>query len=129
MLQQFDNWELIITDDSPDDSVWEVVESYRHRLPVVYFRNTPAHGMPANWNTGYDKASGEYIKILHDDDWLETPLALRKMADALDANPECDFVFSAYRNQFLGTGRTQDVHCSAFYQQLLQKVVGLGISV
>ncbi|SCC41349.1 Glycosyltransferase involved in cell wall bisynthesis [Chitinophaga costaii] len=121
VLQQFSNWELIITDDSPDDSVQAVVQEYNDRLPIRYFKNTPAHGMPANWNTAYDKATGEYIKILHDDDWLETPLALQKMADALDAHPDCDFVFSAYRNQFLATGRTQDVHCSAFHQKLLQE--------
>lgn len=121
VLQQMEGWELVITDDSPDDSVRQVVDEYSQCLPIRYFKNTPAHGMPANWNTAYDKCQGEYIKILHDDDWLEGPLALQKMAAALDAQPDADLVFSAYRNQYLATGRTEDVYCSAFYQKLLQE--------
>lgn len=119
--QQMESWELVITDDSPDDSVRQVVDEYGQRLPIRYFKNAPAHGMPANWNTAYDKCQGEYVKILHDDDWLEGPLALQKMAAALDAHPDTDLVFSAYRNQYLATGRTEEVHCSAFYQRLLQE--------
>lgn len=119
--QQCSSWEVLITDDSPDDSVYEAAQQYMDKLPLKYFRNTPAKGMPANWNECYNKARGEYIKILHDDDWLAHPLALQKMADALDSHPESDFVFCAYRNHYLGTSRQEEWHCGAFYRRLLRK--------
>lgn len=119
--QQCSSWEVIITDDSPDESVHQVVQQFQQQLPIQYYKNSPAHGMPANWNTCYDKARGAYIKILHDDDWLAQPQALEKMAAALDANPDCDFVYTAYSNHYLQTGDIEDVHCNAFYQRLLQQ--------
>ena len=119
--QECSSWEVLITDDSPDDSVYQVVQQYKEQLPLQYFRNSPAKGMPANWNECYDRARGEYIKILHDDDWLAHPQALQKMADALDANPRCDFVFSAYCNHYLQTGRIEEVHCSPLYRNLLKQ--------
>jgi glycosyltransferase involved in cell wall biosynthesis len=119
--QECSSWEVIVTDDSPDDSVYQVVQQYKDQLPLQYFRNSPAKGMPANWNVCYDKAQGEYIKILHDDDWLAHPQALQKMAAALDRHPDCDFVYSAYSNHYLQTGRIEDVRCSAFYRRLLQE--------
>lgn len=121
VMQDYTDWEIIITDDSPDDSVRALAAQYHARLPLHYYKNEPAAGMPANWNVCYDKARGAYIKILHDDDWFTSPQAIRKMAEALDARPDCDFVFSAFRNCYLGSGRTEDVHCSAFFQRLLRK--------
>jgi glycosyltransferase involved in cell wall biosynthesis len=119
--QQCSNWEVVITDDSPDDSVYQVVQQFRHQLPIQYFKNTPAHGMPANWNTCYDKARGTYIKILHDDDWLAHPQALEKMAAALDNNPDCDFVYTAFSNHYLESGSIEEMRCHPFYRRLLSK--------
>lgn len=122
VMQDYSDWEVIVSDDSPDHSVEELVRGYERQLPLVYFRNTPAKGMPGNWNTVYDRARGEYIKIMHDDDWFTQPYAIRKMAEALDANPEADFVFCAFREYYLDhPGKINEVHCSAFYQQLLKK--------
>lgn len=121
VMQDYTDWEIIITDDSPDDSVYQLAEQYFSRLPLHYYKNEPAAGMPANWNVCYDKARGAYIKIMHDDDWFTHPQAVRKMAEALDARPGCDFVFSAFRNCYLGSGKTEDIHCSAFYRGLLGK--------
>ncbi len=119
--QQCSNWEVLVTDDSPDDSVYQVVQQFTEQLPLQYFRNSPAKGMPANWNECYGKARGEYIKILHDDDWLAHPQALQKMAAALDAQPDCDLVFSAYSNHYLDSGKIEDVYCSPFYRNLLKQ--------
>ncbi|WP_295123406.1 glycosyltransferase family 2 protein [uncultured Chitinophaga sp.] len=120
--QDFTSWEVIITDDSPDNEVEELARSYKKLLPLVYYRNTPAHGMPANWNTCYDHARGQYIKIMHDDDWFTRPDAISKMAAALDANPDCDLVFSAFRECFIDhPGKVNEVHCSSFYRQLLKQ--------
>lgn len=99
-LQDFTSFEVIVTDDSPDDGVEDLVRDFRSGFPLRYERNSPPLGSPGNWNAGLQLAKGEYIKILHHDDWLRTPDALRLSAEALDARPEASLVYSTSVNIF-----------------------------
>ncbi len=45
-------------------------------------------------------AKGEYVKILHHDDWFRDPSALALTVAALDKNPDASFVFSTSVNIF-----------------------------
>jgi glycosyltransferase involved in cell wall biosynthesis len=96
--QHFRDFEVIITDDSPDDSVLALVNRYIDKLPIFYFHNSPSLGTPANWNMGISKATGEWIKLMHDDDWFAGPNSLQKFADATASGK--NFIFSAYANHF-----------------------------
>lgn len=93
--QRFRDMEVIITDDSPDDAVRMLVETFAADFPLIYSKNGPALGSPKNWNAGLAKATGTYIKTLHQDDWLRSPDALLLCVKALDENPGASFVFSA----------------------------------
>lgn len=104
VIQTIKGMEIIITDDSPDNDVEELVQSYMDKLPLQYYRNTPARGMPGNWNTALDLAKGEYIKIMHDDDWFAQPRSLEFLCKALDDHPEQDMAYSAYYNYYIDTG-------------------------
>ena len=44
--QTFTDFEVIITDDSPDESVSNLVTDYSNRLNLHYFKNTKALGTP-----------------------------------------------------------------------------------
>ncbi|HVG40418.1 MAG TPA: glycosyltransferase family 2 protein, partial [Chitinophagaceae bacterium] len=79
-IQTCKNYEIIITDDSPDDSLIKVLQKYSH-LPIQYYKNETALGTPANWNYGISKASGEWIKLMHDDDWFSSEKSLQHFAD------------------------------------------------
>jgi len=79
--QTFSGFEIILTDDSPDDSVANLIKNYSS-LNIKYFKNEAALGTPANWNCGIAKASGEWIKLMHDDDWFASPHSLQQFADA-----------------------------------------------
>ena len=95
--QTYTNYEIIVTDDSPDDSVTEIVNSFSISLNILYFKNDPVADTPANWNIAIKKASGDWIKIMHDDDWFAHPNALQIFADeALKATS--NFIFSACNN-------------------------------
>lgn len=78
--QSFKNFEVVITDDSPDESVQKLIESYKKKFPLLYFKNPTSLGTPANWNACIDKASGEWIKIMHDDDWFANEQSLERFA-------------------------------------------------
>jgi len=95
-FQSYKNFEVVITDDSPDDQVENLVHSYLQTLPVKYFRNEKSLGTPENWNETIRKSSGDWIKIMHDDDWFADKNSLQKFADAIAANEDKRFFFSAY---------------------------------
>jgi glycosyltransferase involved in cell wall biosynthesis len=121
-IQTFRDYEVIVTDDSPDDSVKELCIQYQHTLPVRYFRNAVALGTPENWNEGIRQAAGKWIKLIHDDDWLATEHSLQKFADAIHNNPGATFFFCAFRNNWLQSGRIEEVYINSFrYKQLLKQ--------
>jgi glycosyltransferase involved in cell wall biosynthesis len=91
--QTFENYEVIITDDSPDDSVERVVREFQPVSKLRYFKNTVRKGSPENWNEAVGHATGEYIKLLHHDDWLADKDSLYKFAKMLDDNTGADFAF------------------------------------
>jgi len=95
-LQTYKDFEVIISDDSDDDSVSQLLTAFRGKFPIQYFKNEKALGTPANWNFGISKAKGEWIKLMHDDDWFAKPTSLQQFADSISYGSK--FIFSAYAN-------------------------------
>lgn len=87
LRQDFTDFEVIVSDDCSRDRSFEIAREYaRKDSRVIALRNEKNLGMVRNRNACLRPAKGEYIKILHADDYLCTNDALRKMADVLDAN-------------------------------------------
>lgn len=95
MCQSFADYEIVITDDSTDDSIEEIMKNVGHRHNLRYFRNGARQGSPENWNEAIRRASGKYIKILHHDDWLSGEHSLASYVQMLENNPDADFAFSS----------------------------------
>lgn len=91
--QDFHDFEVIITDDSPDDSVRDLLSEFSFGDRLRYVRNTPALGSPRNWNAALRLAQGEYVKIMHHDDHFIRSDALRLFVQMLDQNPDANFAF------------------------------------
>lgn len=119
VIQTYKNFEVIITDDSPGNDVNEALQHYVTALNINYHKNPSALGTPENWNEGIRRASGEWIKLMHDDDWFSSPGSLQRFADAIDAHKEASFFFSAYNNVFEESGQKEAVHASAFRRKKL----------
>jgi glycosyltransferase involved in cell wall biosynthesis len=120
-IQTFREYEVIISDDSPADEVKELIRNYHGSFPaLVYQKNTPPQGMPSNWNEVIRKANGQWIKLMHDDDWFATPDALQKFANAAKAQ-KGTFIFSAYYDVFLSKGQEKKVRPPAFRLRELRK--------
>lgn len=117
--QTFKDFEIIIADDSPDDAVKETVDQFAEKFSIRYYKNSPAAGMPANWNTAISKADGAWIKIMHDDDWFASPGALQLFADAA-ANTSCNFIFSACNNIYTDTGKEVNEYLHGWRKELLE---------
>ena len=66
--QSYENWELLIIDNSSEDESLEIVESFGDNRIRVY--NIQNEGIIAkSINLGIEKAKGLYVAILDTDDW------------------------------------------------------------
>lgn len=92
--QTFSDYEVIISDDSTDDAVKNLLKEFNFKNKLKYFRNSPSLGSPGNWNASILKANGEFIKILHHDDFFTSPESLGKFVSLLENNPNSSFAFS-----------------------------------
>ena len=125
-VQSFKDFEIIVTDDSPGNDVKELCNSYQQKLQVFYFKNDQQLGTPENWNEGIRKAKGQWIKLMHDDDWFNNENSLQSFANAIKDNPDCSFFFSAYRNIYLEEKRQEDIFPENYrYKMLLENVATL----
>lgn len=119
-LQTYTNYEVILTDDSPDDSVANLVKTFSDDLPIQYFKNDPAAGTPGNWNIAIHKAAGEWIKLMHDDDWFASPGALEKFA-ARAEQAGCHFIFSACNNIYTSSGKAVPEFLTGWRKDMLEE--------
>ncbi len=117
--QSYSNYEVIITDDSPDNSVKELVQQFAASLPINYSKNDPAAGTPGNWNIAMQKAKGDWIKLMHDDDWFALPSSLQKFATAAGGST-CDFIFSASNNVY-SSGKEVNEFLTGWRKDMLEE--------
>jgi glycosyltransferase involved in cell wall biosynthesis len=97
LTQSFSDFELIITDDTPDNEIFCLIEDFKARFngKLRYYKNNVSLGSPENWNESIKYATGEYVKIMHHDDWFTDSDSLYHFVKMLDDNPKVDFAFSA----------------------------------
>lgn len=71
-IQTFKDYEVIVTDDTPGNEIYDWLVQYTQAtgLQIEYCRNPNGKGMAKNTNYGIDQAKGELIKILFQDDYF-----------------------------------------------------------
>ena len=99
-IQTYTDYEVIITDDSPDETVENFVENFHSIKNISYYKNIIVLGTPENWNESVRKANGTWIKLMHDDDWFDNENSLQIFYEATLQKPGCSFFFSAYKNVY-----------------------------
>jgi glycosyltransferase involved in cell wall biosynthesis len=83
--QTLEDYEVVISDHSPSNILLEICEEYSKKIKIVYIKNFYGKGIPTfNANYCMDYCSGEYIKILHHDDFFVSEYALEKIVSFLD---------------------------------------------
>jgi glycosyltransferase involved in cell wall biosynthesis len=112
-IQTFKGFEVVITDDSPDNSVRILLKEYNSIPNLFYYKNEQPLGTPENWNEAIRKASGSWIKLMHNDDWFATNDALQRFFNAVQQNLNTDFLYSAFQNIEANSDKKEVVKMSA----------------
>lgn len=92
--QTYRNVEIVVSDDSSNDSVERALE--RHNVSngkVLYYRNDPPLGAAENFRKCMELANGRYINFLMDDD-VFGPTKIEKMVECILSSRGISFVTS-----------------------------------
>lgn len=94
-IQDFKDFEVVVSDDSPDESLEELIAAYSDFFKVYYLKNDQPLGSPANWNNAISYAKGKWIKLMHDDDWFVDNSSLGKFAEKAKSE-NLSLIFSGF---------------------------------
>lgn len=94
--QTFKEFEVVVTDHSEDFEIESLCKVWKYLLNITYIRNENFRGYPAhNTNLGIKNCSGDYIKLLCQDDFLFGNDALEKIYKNI-SEKDSDWMFMSY---------------------------------
>src|SRR5882757_3279723 len=93
LKQDYRDKELIISDDTPNDSVEKLIKTYKNKS-IKYFHNSPGLGFSQNLFKAIDHATGDYLIILGDDDVLLHKHVLSDYVKVFEEKPSVGFIYS-----------------------------------
>jgi glycosyltransferase involved in cell wall biosynthesis len=70
LQQEFDDYEIIVSDNSTNSETEKVVSEFESKK-IRYFRTPKPLDMPRSWDFALSKANGKFITFLADDDILQ----------------------------------------------------------
>ncbi|TKC55808.1 glycosyltransferase family 2 protein [Pedobacter hiemivivus] len=95
-----EDYEIIISDDSANDHVKNIVDDYDFKGKLIYTKNKNSLGPQKNWNHLLELSKGEYVKFIFHDDWLSKETSLSEFCKLLDDHPDADFAFTPSLDHF-----------------------------
>ena len=95
LKQDYPSYEVIVSDDSKDDQIRDIVDSFGSDK-VRYVKNDPPLGIPAKLNDITSRAAGPWMLMVGDDDLLE-PDFLSRMAAIIEEHSDAAMVRSRFR--------------------------------
>jgi glycosyltransferase involved in cell wall biosynthesis len=110
-IQDFNNFEVVITDDSGnDDIIKNYLDESNFSFSLIYVKNNIPLGSPKNWLESFKYANGEWIKIMHDDDAFSSASSLSDFSKNI--NNDVDVIFSGFQVFDESTTTTKDLSIS-----------------
>lgn len=88
LIQDYQNYEIIIGDDGSSDDTIKIIKHYQKKntIPITLIESTENNGITHNFNKCLDACNGEYIFLLGGDDvFLQGKI--RNQVEYMDKNP------------------------------------------
>ena len=76
MRQTLSNMEIIVVDDGSTDESGKIIDAYANRFKQIIPVHKKNGGVGSAYQTGLEKARGEYVGFLDSDDWVEKGMYL-----------------------------------------------------
>jgi glycosyltransferase involved in cell wall biosynthesis len=125
LIQEYGDYEVIVSDDSVTDEVYNLIESrYSEKLGdrLRYVRNNPSLGSPRNWNNAVKMAKGTVIKIMHHDEYFTDQNSLGRFAEVMAGCEQNTLLVSGGHTLFQNTGVTENYTLNnADYSRVLSR--------
>lgn len=104
LIQTYDNYEIIISDDNSTDRTIEIINEYKHFYPdkIKVLKNKENLGASKNFRKLYQQCDGDYVAMLDGDDYWIDPNKLQIQVDFLEKNK--DYVMSFHQARVLRLG-------------------------
>lgn len=83
-IQSFDDYEIVISDDSKTDNLKNWISKID--MPIKYYKNPLQSGMANNTNNALNNSTGDLIKILYQDDYFYDSRCLEEIVMHLTPN-------------------------------------------
>ncbi len=95
LAQTHRNLEIIVIDNASTDDTWNVIGKLAATDPrIVSLQNETNVGPTRNWIRGLERCTGDFVKILWSDDWIE-PAFLAELLVPMIESPTIGLAFSA----------------------------------
>ncbi|UII22667.1 glycosyltransferase family 2 protein [Fulvivirga ligni] len=122
LQQEYQNWELLVTDDGSDDETVQIIKEYtKDDSRIKIFEMLHNSGPAIARNNSISKAKGQLIAFLDSDDTWESD-KLKMQYEFFLKHPECPLLFSSY-NVMDSAGallKRQEVPSKVTYKELLK---------
>lgn len=116
LSQDYTDYEIIVSDHSPGDNVKNLINKFRSDK-ITYIKNTNNVGYPAyNTNNAILNSSGEFIKIMNQDDYFNNDSVLTNMMLLTKTHK---WVLNSFTHLKSGT--------DMFYNPIIPRINGNGI--
>lgn len=92
--QTFQDFEIIISDNSDNNDIQNLCNAYSDKLNIKYFKN-PIKSMSGNLNNAIQNSNGEFIKILFQDDFLYEKNSLLNIYEILKVEKNIHWLVTA----------------------------------
>jgi len=124
--QVYQNFEIVIIDDSPNDETERVVKEFNDKR-IKYIRNKIRRGYSGAKNQGVEESSpdSKYIAFLDDDDEY-FPLFLEKTVKKLEGKKDIVYVFTQPEFRFENGERFRQIPGKWDWNEIWNKNVGNG---
>jgi glycosyltransferase involved in cell wall biosynthesis len=102
-VQDFEDFEVCISDHSQDNNILKVCEEYANYFDIQYYKNSQNLGnSPANTNSVIEMCSGKITKLIFQDDLFISKSALSKIKSIFNET-SYNWCFSGFAHTINGT--------------------------
>ena len=85
--QQFKDYETILVVDHTEDNIEPLIEEFKDKINLKVFYLEDKHGVSSARNLGLDKATGEYVYFLDNDDYMYGD-SIKLLLDVMDEDTD-----------------------------------------